>query len=554
MAALLGAAAFCTGSISARSTPDTRPNVIVLMTDDQTVESLRVMPQVRRSLMREGATFENSFVSYPLCCPSRATLLTGQYAHNHGVLSNAPPAGGYQALDGAQTLPVWLRRAGYTTALVGKYLNGYGRERPREVPPGWSEWYASVDPTTYRYFGYTLNENGRLVRYGRRPEQYDTDVFADLAVDVVRRRAREAAPFFLWVSFLAPHEGGPTGPERVRGSALPAPRHRGRFAEEPLPRPASFDEADVSDKPPGVRGRPRLDRTHVAAITERYRLRLESLLAVDDAVGRIVSELERAGELENTLIVFTSDNGYLQGEHRIPLGKVSLYEPATRVPLVMRGPGIRAGLRLSQAVSNVDLAPTIVDVARARAGLTMDGESLWPLLRDPGIYRGRDLLHEGSGGSSSVLSFTALRTPRWVYAQHFSGAEELYDLEHDPDQLVNLASSAEAAAVRSELRGRLAALARCAGQGCRVGPRIEVQVGLDGACPAARAQVAIEGPDAAAVVRARFRVGQRTVATDTSAPYAFSYGLGASAPRLRVDVTLADGRRQTIDARLPACR
>lgn len=386
---VLTAAAICAGSADVQdraSASPQRPNVVVLMTDDQTVESVRVMPNVRRLLVDRGTYFENSFVSFSLCCPSRATFLTGQYAHNHGVLSNQPPFGGYGALDGSSTLPVWLERAGYSTILLGKYLNGYGKRNPTEIPPGWTEWHGSVDPSTYNYFRYTLNENGTLVKYGADAASYKTDVYADKAVDIVRRRAAADRPFFLWVAFLAPHSGGPRSADRPPDTALPAPRHRGRFASEPLPRPPSFNEADVTDKPGGIRIRPRLDAGAVAVVRKRYQLRLESLLAVDDAVGRIVHELDRSGELDNTLIIFTSDNGFLQGEHRIPLGKVSVYEPSTRVPLIMRGPGIRPGIRLRQPVANIDLAPTIVEAAGARAGLRMDGESLWPILRDPGLF------------------------------------------------------------------------------------------------------------------------------------------------------------------------
>ena len=469
---VLAVAAACAGAGSTTSAaPVSRPNIVVLMTDDQTVESMRVMHNVKRLLVDRGASFENSFVSFPLCCPSRATFLTGQYAHNHGVLSNRPPAGGYEALDGSSTLPVWLRRAGYATAHVGKYLNGYGERSPTEIPPGWSEWHASVDPTSYRYYDYTLNENGRLVKYGRDRASYKTDVYAETAVDIIRRRAGGEAPLFLSVAFLAPHAGGPYGDDRPPGTALPASRHRGRFATEPLPKPPSFNEADVSDKPGGVRIRPRLDRNAVAQVTEGYRLRLESLLAVDEAVARIVDALECTGELDNTLIVFTSDNGFLQGEHRIPTGKVALYEPSTRVPLVVRGPGVPAGVRLRQEVANIDLAPTIAEAAGARAGLVMDGESLWPFLRDPGPSRPRDLLHEGPGTAPSVLQFTAVRTPRWLYARHFSGAVELYDLSRDPDELTNLAADPATAAIRAELGKRLDALRSCAGETCRGEPR-----------------------------------------------------------------------------------
>ena len=289
---LLCVAAVSSGAVgapTAHSGPPKRPNIVVIMTDDQTVESIRVMKNVKRLLVAQGTTFDNSFASFPLCCPSRATFLTGQYAHNHGVLSNKPPYGGYYALDNENTLPVWLERAGYETILVGKYLNGYGDLDKHEIPPGWTEWHGAVNNSAYQFYGYTVNENGMLVKYGRDPASYQTDVYADKAVEIVRRRAAERKPFFLWLSFLAPHVGGPPTPGRSALTTLPAPRHLGRFAASPLPTPPSFNEADVSDKPGSIRIRPPLSHQQVAAITERYQLRLESLLAVDEAVGRIVA-------------------------------------------------------------------------------------------------------------------------------------------------------------------------------------------------------------------------------------------------------------------------
>ena len=242
---LLCVAAVSSGAVgapTAHSKPPKRPNIVVIMTDDQTVESIRVMKNVKRLLVAQGTSFDNSFASFSLCCPSRATFLTGQYAHNHGVLSNKPPYGGYYALDNSNTLPVWLKRAGYETILVGKYLNGYGEHDKHEIPPGWTEWHGAVNNSAYQFYGYTLNENGTLVKYGRDPASYQTDVYADKAVEIVRRRAAERKPFFLWLSFLAPHVGGPPTPGRSALTTLPAPRHLGRFAASPLPTPPSFNE------------------------------------------------------------------------------------------------------------------------------------------------------------------------------------------------------------------------------------------------------------------------------------------------------------------------
>jgi N-acetylglucosamine-6-sulfatase len=540
------------GAPAAHSGPPKRPNIVVIMTDDQTVESLRVMKNVKRLLVGQGTSFDNSFASFSLCCPSRATFLTGQYAHNHGVLSNKPPYGGYYALDSSNTLPVWLKSAGYETILVGKYLNDYGEHDKLEIPPGWTEWHGAVNHSAYRFYGYTLNENGKLVKYGEDPASYQTDVYADKAVEIVRRRAGEKRPFFLWLSFLAPHVGGPPTPGRPALTTLPAPRHLGRFAALPVPTPPSFNEADVSDKPGSIRAKPPLTARQVAAITERYQLRLESLLSVDEAVGRIVAALKRKGELSRTLIVFTSDNGFLQGEHRIPIGKERPYEPSTRVPLVMRGPGITAGLRLRQPVANVDVAPTIVAAAHAHAGLKMDGRSLWPLFEDPGIFWGRDLLHEGPLTEDGQTKFRALRTPRWLYVHYRTGGEELYDLLIDPDQLTNLRSDPAAAAVRADLRARLVRFESCVGADCRRGPELALAVELAGECPSVTATISLAAVDPGSVAQARLLLPGEIIEL-AAAPWEAVRPLGTVAGNVRAHVVFKDGREMTRDAMLPAC-
>jgi N-acetylglucosamine-6-sulfatase len=442
-----------------------RPNVVVIMTDDQTLESMRVMSGVRSRLGASGTTFERAVVGGALCCPSRATFFTGQYTHNHGVLGNSPPDGGYARLDTREWLPVWLQRAGYRTVHIGKFLNRYGQDSPpTEVPPGWSEWYASVDPSTYRYTGYRLNENGVV----RAHAEYSTDEYARRAVDAIARLAPSDAPFFLSIGFLAPHAGGPADPDDPAGltTPMPAPRHRDAFAAEPLPRTPAFDEADVSDKPSFIRSRPRLGPRRVAAIEESYRQELEALLAVDEAVVGIVEALRDSGELGDTLVVFTSDNGFFHGEHRLPNGKVLAYEPSIRVPLVLRGPGVPRGERRRQLVTNADLAPTILDAAHAVPSRLQDGRSLFSLLREPRRGWGRDLLIEGPSGLEMV-AFGAVRTYRYLYSEYENGERELYDLRRDPYELRNLHRAPRYARIEAELAGRLAALEACAGPSCR---------------------------------------------------------------------------------------
>ena len=371
---------------TAAEAPQARPNIVVIMADDQTVESMRVMANVNAMLGEQGTTFADNYVSFPLCCPSRTTLLTGQYGHNHTVMGNAPPQGGYEKLapTHANTLPAWLKLAGYHTVHIGKYLNGYGRQRPTEIPTGWDEWFGSIDPSTYRFYDYTLNENGKLVRYGTAADDYQADVYTAKAVDAVKRLAGRTEPFFLSVAYLAPHSGGPRESDDPANLAtpVPAPRHRNRFAAEPMPRTPAFNEADVSDKPLAVRRRPLFGTPRINGITEMYRQRLESLLAVDEGVAAIVRALQDSGELARTLIVYTADNGFFHGEHRIPSGKVQHYEPSARVPLLMRGPGVPRGVRVTQPSVNIDLAPTLVDAANAKVGRATDGVSLLALLAD----------------------------------------------------------------------------------------------------------------------------------------------------------------------------
>ena len=452
-------------ALGASAQSQRRANVIVIMTDDQTVQSMRVMRNVRSLLGDQGATFTSSFVSFSLCCPSRATFLTGQYTHNHGVMGNRLPRGGYRKLNNSNTLPVWLARAGYHTAHVGKYLNGYGRDDPTEIPPGWTEWYGSVDPSTYRFYGYTLNENGQLVTYGDDPGSYQADVYARKAVEIIRRRAGKRQPFFLSVAFLAPHSGQPHDPDDPPGhpTPVPAPRHRNAFATQPLPTPPSFNELDVSDKPAGMRRRRLITPDEVAAIVEGYQQRLESLLAVDEAVAKIVAALRQTRQLGRTFILFTSDNGFFHGEHRVTRGKVLLYEPSIRVPLIVRGPSIPRGRRLSQLVANIDLAPTIVAITGARPGRTMDGRSLLALARRPTTPLNRDLLIVRTAEGSSAEFFSAIRTPRYLYAEYANGETELYDLLDDPHQLNSLHANPALESVRRELSNRLHRLVRCKG-------------------------------------------------------------------------------------------
>jgi N-acetylglucosamine-6-sulfatase len=456
-------------------------NIVVIMTDDQTAESLRVMPHVRSLLQDEGVTFTNSFVSYPLCCPSRATYNTGQYAHNHHVTYNNGSTGGYHAFFGKRTtVPVALQRAGYRTIHIGKYLNGYGRARSTLVPPGWTDWAGSVDPSTYEYYDFILNENGRLHQY--RPDQYQTDVYTQLAVDRIDREARRPGPFFLDLAYLAPHAvkretsgldaedleaaGAPHSRHGIR-YPVPAPRDTGRFLHAQLPDRRAFNEGDVTDKPQNIRGRPLFDATERIDIERDYRVRLQSLLAVDRGVKRVVDALDATGQLDDTVIVFTSDNGFFHGEHRVPYGKYLPYEPSIRVPLVVRGPDVESDATSDALVSNVDVPATIIDLASAHPLRRLDGRSLAPLLSDPEAHGPHDeVLLESGANDAGAPVYQGLRTQRYLYAEYDTGERELYDLRADPQELRNLAGRQRVHGVQARLAARLAKVRACTGMAC----------------------------------------------------------------------------------------
>jgi arylsulfatase A-like enzyme len=531
------------------------------MTDDQTASSLWAMPNVQRLLVDRGATFDNSFVNYALCCPSRAAFLTGQYAHNHGVFDNALPYGGYAKLDHTNTLPVWLSGAGYRTIHVGKYLNGYGSKDPTTVPPGWTDWHALVGESVYQYFGFTINDNGVPRRYPRLPAYYQTDVLARKAVDMIRSAAGGERPFFMWTAFVAPHFSFTRLPEpddppvSITRTPVPAPRDRNRFAGWPLPIGPAFNERDIRDKPETVvQGHPPIDDTVRAAIQENYQQELESLQAVDRAVGQVVDELARTGQLDRTLIVFTSDNGYFHGEHRLPREKLLPYEPSIRVPLVIRGPGVPAGVHRSQLVSNQDLAPTILEATGVQPGRVEDGTSLLPLIRDPGAELGRDLLVEGlfRRKTARAVAFSGVRTRHWLYAEYSDGERELYDLVGDPDEMVNRDLDPHYAGVEANLALRLAQLRRCSGVSCRPHPRIginlnsQLELGSDGLlCSASDLELRVRGADSGLVSDVDVYANGRIVASAPRGPGAFVVprsALPAGHVDLRTTVYLSDDR------------
>lgn len=460
-----------------------RPNIVLILTDDQDLGSLAYMPKTRSLLARQGMTFSRHFVPLSLCCPSRATILTGLYPHNHEVYTNFPPDGGFERFaelgHETKTLATALHAAGYRTALIGKYLNGYpGQEAKEYVPPGWDEWASPVKGAPYGGYGYTLNENGRLVQYGGTAGDYMTDVLAGKATAFVRNAAGRGQPFFLHLSTYAPHK-----------PATVAKRHQGLLPELKAPRPPSFNEADVKDKPAAIRRLPRLDAQQIAVIDALYRKQMLSLQAVDEAVAALVQALQETGQLADTYIFFTSDNGFHMGHHRLEPGKYTPYEPDVHVPLLVRGPGVPAGATAAALTSSVDLAPTLAELAGTALPFAVDGRSLVPLLRGqtPAAWRRMVLLEQfefppappKSGdrtleppdlqdekAAAGYPALRGVRTADFKFVEYGTGEREVYDLRSDPDELANLRKrvSRQWLTAVAKLTQDLAV---CAGESCR---------------------------------------------------------------------------------------
>jgi N-acetylglucosamine-6-sulfatase len=442
-----------------------RPNVILILTDDLDSRSVELLPRIQALLAKEGATFANMFVTDSLCCPSRASILTGQYAHSHGIRSNNPPLGGFPKFRAEHreisTVATWLHAAGYMTALEGKYLNAYPDEKTHSyVPQGWDEWGAVFSGHgSDNYLDYEINANGRVVEYDNRPEDYETDVLAQRCVDFLKRASAKGSPFFLYVAPSAPHLW-----------AIPAARHADAFPGVKAPRPPSFDEEDMKDKPKWVRGQDRLSPTEIRKMDKLYRKRLQTMLAVEDMLERILKELEADGQLDNTYVFFSSDNGFFFGEHRFPHGKGTPYEESIRVPLFVRGPGVPKGVKVDYLALNIDFAPTLVELAGASGADFVEGRSLVPLLRpDPppaGAWRKDFLVEHWSEGGDGFPGFAALRTMEGLYAEYDTGERELYDLARDPYELKNLVPAAAPGELKA-LADRLASLKACSGARCR---------------------------------------------------------------------------------------
>ncbi|HXR60562.1 MAG TPA: sulfatase, partial [Solirubrobacterales bacterium] len=509
LAGLVFACAPRADAASSSAFPPEKPSFVVIQTDDETLDQLYAvfnaggleipaMPNTLAMIARRGITFNRYYVSYPLCCPSRVSLLTGRYAHNSNVRGNVQPNGGYTGFKSraayTHNLATWLQGGGYRTIHIGKFLNGYGDEpydNGTDVPPGWNAWHTVLKADTHHYFyGYTLNNNGALEgpigdpgswdtrEYGERdyfgcptatieekPCLYETDVLSRIAYEELTATSPEQ-PFYLQLDYTAPHGDfrRPAGPE-------PAPRHYTLFDGAPYPhsREEGFNEGSVNDKPRFIREAPYLSGTEIHAYRVYYQKALASLRAVDEGVKTVLDTLGGLHRLRNTYVIFTSDNGFFYGEHRLTGGKFLAYEPATHLPLLMRGPGIKPNTSTGQLAGNIDIAPTILELAGVQADKSVDGTSLVPFFRDPSLRTRRPLLFESfvqtndveanpepepaptgpvyprRGGGQATASIVAppkdyegIRLGPYKYIEWPNGEKELYDINKDPNELNNI--------------------------------------------------------------------------------------------------------------------
>jgi arylsulfatase A-like enzyme len=445
-----------------------RPNIVMIMADDLSFDLLPFMPTVG-SMARRGASFDRYIVASTLCCPSRATILTGRYPHSTGVLANDGPRGGYDEFRGRaerSTFATALDAAGYHTGMIGKHLNRYHvtpGAGASPVPPGWDEWYVTGG-TGYRQYDYLVNENGLLRRYGSTPADYGTDVMGRTAARFIARAARHDSPFLLEVAPFSPHL-----------PATPAQRHAADFPGLRAPRSPAFNQPNVG-APPWLAEHRSLTPGEVYALDAEYRLRAQAAATIDDLVATVRRALRAAGVARNTYLVFTSDNGYHTGDHALPAGKRTAFDSDIRVPLVVTGPGVRAGTRIRALASSTDLAPTFRELGRARTSPLVEGRSLvgWLTGRRPPAWRTGVLVDyldakmylndpdrppQRFGAPSR---YRALRTRNQLWVAYANGQREHYDLRRDPQQRINTAHQLSRTR-RAALDRRLRALARCSG-------------------------------------------------------------------------------------------
>lgn len=450
------------------SAEEVRPNFVVVVLDDAAQTEFAdygelfgaldstYMDDLNGLIADHGVTFPNFLASTPVCCPARASLLSGQYHQNHKVSTNSATA----KFAHGNTLARWLDDAGYETSLIGKYLNGYACANP--VPVGWDDWQHACKNTNSQY-KYTINDNGVLVPYEDAAVDYQVDVISARAQETIGELAAGDAPFFVYLAPTVPH-----GPTQV------APRYRNATVVQ-TPLSDSFDEADVTDKPPWIQALPRITASQRSAIVRSEQARMRMLLAADDLIEQTVRTLATSGVLDDTYIFVLNDNGYLRGEHRFRSGKGEVYrESMAAGPLFMRGPGLPSGVVNEALVGTTDVAPTIASLAGAVAGRSVDGLDVGPAIADPTVFDDRVFLHFTPAhkvGTVAIPAADGIRVgTRAVYFEHRDAgrAVELYDYTVDPFEMDNKASDPAYAELLAVYQATLAAAKTCTGPSCHL--------------------------------------------------------------------------------------
>jgi N-acetylglucosamine-6-sulfatase len=448
-----------------------RPNIVFVLTDDLSMNLVQYMPHVMQ-MEKDGATFSHYFVTDSLCCPSRTSILTGLYPHDSGVFTNGGSDGGFATFlkkgDTQRTYAVALQKAQYNTALMGKYLNGYVPETSNVtpkgyVPPGWSDWAAAGNG--YPEFKYFLDQNHDVVHYGTAPKDYLTDVLSRFGTAFIAKSAGAKRPFVLESATFAPH-----------APYIPAPRDANKFPTLNAPETPAFDKSDTVGNPPWLKPYPPLTHQDVNEINHSFRKRVQSVQAVDRMIGDLEHEVAARGLTKSTYFVFSSDNGFHMGEHRMMPGKLTAFDTDIHVPLVVVGPGVKPGKTISDLAENIDLAPTFEQLAGAPVSPSVDGASLVSLLlgQPTGPWR-KGVLVEHHGpkpkpgdpdfqppASGNPPSYEALRRENSVYVEYVDGEHEFYNTLTDPYELRNIYGSLNAA-TRAELHKELLALRTCHG-------------------------------------------------------------------------------------------
>lgn len=434
-----------------------RPNVLLIITDDQPLYALDYMPIVQRELIQKGINFTRAYVTTPLCCPSRSSILTGLFVQNTGVLTNRPPSGGAPAFKkNDSTLGVWFQRAGYRTFMLGKYFNNIDMLPETFIPPGWDDYQIfwnrdKTYPSPSFFYGYNFNENGDIVSYGDQPEDFSTDKLTQKAMDFITAAGED--PFFIWLGYYAPHY--PYGfPER----------HKKLFTTDADWKPywpPNFREEDRGDKPEWLRTWKSIP-TDWAFDNQQGMLR--SLISADEGIGKIIDLLEKRKIRENTIIIFLSDNGMAFGEYHL-IAKDCPYDVCLQVPFVVSYPNLIQSPRAEDKfVLNIDIAPTLLELANISITEELDGMSFAPLLKDPSTpwrdwfyfehYRDTEA-DDPSGLGTIIPSYWGIRSNEWKYVEYENGERELYDLLNDPYEMQNLASLPEYAEWVSQLSEQL---------------------------------------------------------------------------------------------------